>query len=187
MRQHRPATATTLGVLRQQRHPREGFTAAGTRILLNIRMGLQMSSQIRTIRERSVAVITREWFFASVGAYVTLEKPRSREGLPTHGTLAGQCVRPDMHLQRAEGNVHFFAVLTAELFSRTFSSSAVELAVFRQPGESGVAFTTVRALVANPLAPLLGEVLRVHPRRRRCRRRIGTQRGLIYGGVRRWS
>lgn len=187
MQQGGSAAAASLRVFRQQRHPREGFTARRTRILLYIRMRLQMSPQIRSIRKRPIAVITRERFFARVGAYVTLEEPWTRKRLPTHRTLAGQRVRPNMHLQSAEGHVHFLAVLATELLPGALSSGAVELSVFRQSREGGVTFTAIWALMAYSLSPLLGEVFRVYPRRRRSRRRIRTQRGLVYGGIRRRS
>lgn len=43
---------------------------------------------------------TLEGSFAGVRPHVSLKKPRPRERFPTDGAVAGQRVRPDVHLQR---------------------------------------------------------------------------------------
>lgn len=118
-------------------------------------MRLQVRAKVRAVRKRPIAVIARERLLARVGAYVALEQPRPRKSLPAHGALAGQRVRPDVHLQRAKRHVHFLAVLAAELLPGAFAGGAVELSVLRQPGERGVTFPAIGTLVPDPLPPLL--------------------------------
>lgn len=154
--------ATTLSVLSQQRHPRKRLAARRARILLNIRMRLQVRSQIRPIRKRPIAISARERLLPRMRPDVSLKQPRSRERLPAHGALARQSVRPNVHLQRPQGHVHLLAILAAELFGGTAASGAMELPVLGQSGKCRVAFPAIRTLVSHAVlvvgSPFLGEV-----------------------------
>lgn len=66
------SVAASFGVLRQERHPREGLAAGGTRILLHVRVRLQVRPQIRPVGEGPVAVSAGKWFFSCVRPDVPL-------------------------------------------------------------------------------------------------------------------
>jgi len=59
-------------------------------------------------------VLATEGLLSRVGAYVTLEEPWSRKRLAADGTLAGQGMRANVHLQGAQGHIGLVAVLAAE-------------------------------------------------------------------------
>lgn len=63
----------SFGVLGQQRHTRKGFAAGAARVLLHVRVRLQMGAQIRPVGEGAVAVRTREGLLASVRPNVALQ------------------------------------------------------------------------------------------------------------------
>lgn len=144
------AAAPTLQVFAQQRHPGKCLAAPGTRVLLNIRVRLQVSPQVRSVGECSTAVVARKRFFSSVGANVTLEEPRSRESLSTQMALAGQCVRTDVHLEGSQRSVYFCAILAAEGFAceTSLGGRAVVLLMLRKTGVRGVRLCAVGTLVA---------------------------------------
>lgn len=148
-------------------------------------MRLQMRPQVRPVRERPVAVVAGERLLPRVRPYVSLEQPRPGERLAAHGAFAWQGVGPDMHLQRAEGDVDLLAVLATELLLRTFACGAVELPVFRQAGKGGVTLPAIRTLVSRALPSLVGgQIFRISTRRWRSRqRRTRTQGILIYGRI----
>lgn len=155
---HRHAGAAALLVLRQQRHPAEGLAARVAGVLLHVAMSLQMGPEITPVGKRAVAMLTAERLLAGVRADVTLEQPRPGERLAAECTLARQRVRPDVHLQRPQADVHLVAGLAREgLLRLALGGRAMELPMFGQAGERGVRLAAVRALV---------------PRRRRARRRV---------------
>lgn len=93
--------APSVQVLGQQRHPGEGLAAVGAGVLLHVGMCLQMGSQVGAISEGSVTQRARERLLSCVCSDVSLQQPGSGERLSTQNTLAGQCVRPDVHLECA--------------------------------------------------------------------------------------
>jgi len=97
-------------MLRKQRHPAEGFTAPVTGVLLDVAVSLQMSPEIAPVGERAVAMLTSERLLAGVRPDVTLKKPRPGERFAARNALAGQGMRPDVHLERAQTDVHFLTV-----------------------------------------------------------------------------
>ncbi len=136
-------------MLGEERHTRKRLAARLARVALHVRMGLEMSAQVGAVGEGARAVLAREGFLARVRPDVTLKEPRSREGLATQKALAGQRVRPDVHLEGAQRNVNLFAVLAAKgLFVGRLLSGAVQFLVLCQTAVSRVGLVTVRALVA---------------------------------------
>lgn len=109
-----------------------------------------MGAQVGTVGEGAPAVVAREGLLAGVRADVSLQQPGPREGLAAQVALAGQGVRADVHLQRAQGGVHLGAVLAAEglLGQVAFGGSAMELAVLAEAGVGRVGLAAVRALIA---------------------------------------
>lgn len=59
--------AASLLVLSQQRDPGEGLEAARTLVLFDIRVGLQVSSQVGSVGKGSAAVEAGEWFLSCKG------------------------------------------------------------------------------------------------------------------------
>lgn len=107
-----------------------------------------MSPEIAPVGERAVAVLTAERLLAGVRPDVTLKQPRSRERFAAHMALAGQRVRPDVHLQRAQTDVHLVAGLAREgLLRLALGGGAVELLMLRQTGIRRIGFAAVGALV----------------------------------------
>lgn len=76
----------------QQRHAAEGPRAGATLVLLHLRVGLQVGTQVGAVRKGPVTVVAGEWSLTSVCAYMSSEEPGSGEGLPTCGAHAGQGV-----------------------------------------------------------------------------------------------
>lgn len=107
---YRDAGTTALLMLRKQRHPAEGFTTPVTGVLLDVAVSLQMSPEIASVGERAVAMLTSERLLAGVRSDVTLKKPRPGERFATCMALARQGVRPDVHLQRPQTDVHLLTV-----------------------------------------------------------------------------
>lgn len=135
-------------MLRQQRHPAEGLAARVAGVLLDLAVSLQMGPEITSVGERAVAVLTAERLLAGVRTNVTLEQPRPGKRLAAHCTLARQRVRSDVHLERAQTDVHLVAGLAREgLLRLALGGRAVELPVLGQAGERGVGLAAVRALV----------------------------------------
>lgn len=166
------AATPALCVLAQQRHPRERLAAVRARVLLHVRMGLQVGAQVRAVGERPIAVRAREGLLPRVRPDVALQQPGARERLAAYRALAGQRVRADVHLEGAQRHVHLLAVLAAEGLARALARRAVELAVFGQAREGRVALPAVGTLVPDRgRAGLLGEVFG----RRRGGRRAGTE------------
>lgn len=147
----------------QQRHPAEGFTASCARVLLYVRVRLQMSPQIGTVGKGALAVLAVEGLLSGVRANVSLQQPGARKGLSADVALAGQRVRPDVHLEGAQGHVHFVAVLAAKrlLGLVALSRGTVELLVLREATEGGVGLAAVRARVPGnvSIAALLRRLL----------------------------
>lgn len=149
-------------MLRQQGHPAEGLAAGAARVLLHVAVRLEVRPEVTPVCERTVAVLAAEGLLAGVRPDVALEQPRPRERLAAEVALAGQRVRPDVHLQRAQADVHLLAVFARERLLRlALGGGAVELLVFGQAGVRRVRFSAVRTLV---------------PRRRRRRRGRRGQR-----------
>lgn len=136
-------------MLGEERHAREGLAARLARIALHVRMGLEMSAQVGAVGKGARAVLAREGFLARVCPDVTLEEPWSGEGLTAQKALAGQRVRPDVHLEGAQRNVDLFAVLAAKgLFVSRLLSGAVQLLVLGQTAVGRIGLVTIWALVA---------------------------------------
>lgn len=91
----------------------EGLSAAGTGVRLGVGVRLNVRPEIRLVRERLLADATLERLFTCVRSDVTLEQPRTREALPTGGTLAALVVRTDVHRVRRHRDVHLGTVWTA--------------------------------------------------------------------------
>lgn len=132
--------ASAFQVLAQQRHARERLAAARARVLLHVRVRLQVSAKVRPVGESAATVMARERLFARVGANMALQQPGPRESLPAQVAFARQRVRPDVHLERTERCVHLGAILAAERFSgeTPFGGRAVVLLMFGQSGVSGI-------------------------------------------------
>lgn len=101
-----------------------------------------------------------EGFLARVGPDVTLEQPRSGEGLTTQHAFTRQRVGPNVHFEGTQTNVDFIAVFTAEGFFGLLLD-AVQFLVFGQPAVGRVGFVAIGALVtrcgyARGSAALLG-------------------------------
>lgn len=143
-------SASAIRVFGQERHPGESLAAGRTRVLLDVGVSLEVSPEIRPVREGAVAVLTRERLLAGVRPDMTLQEPRAGEGLPAELALAGKRVRPDVHLQSTQGEVDLLAVLAAErlLGGGVLVGSAVELLVLGEPGVGGVGLVAEDALVA---------------------------------------
>lgn len=105
---------SALLMFRQKRHSAEGFAARGARVLFDVAVSLEMSSEVAAVGESAIAMLTAEGFFAGVSPDVSLKKPRPGEGFATEMTLAGKCVSPDVHLEGAHTDVNFFAVFAGE-------------------------------------------------------------------------
>ena len=58
-----------------------------------------MCPQVAFVRKGARAMGASKRLLPSVGSHVTLQQPRAGERLATIGALAGQGVRPDVHLQ----------------------------------------------------------------------------------------
>lgn len=135
-------------MLREQRHPAECLAAPVAGVLLHVAVSLQVGPQVAPVGERAVAMLTTERLLAGVRPDVTLEQPRPGERLAACRALAGQRVRPDVHLQRAQADVHLLAELARERLPRlALGGRAMELLVLRQPGVSRVRFVAIRAQV----------------------------------------
>lgn len=133
----------------QQRHSAKRFAARGAGIFLHVAVRLKVRPQVTPVGERAVAMLTAERFLPRVRSDVPLEKPRPGERFPAEMALAGQRVRSNVHLQRAQAHVHLLAVFARERFFRlAFSGRAMKLLVLGQPGVGGVRFTAIRALVS---------------------------------------
>lgn len=93
-----------------------------------------MGPEVGAVGEGTVTKRTREWLLAGMGTDVSLQQPRSRESFAAEDTLAGEGVRPNVHLQGTQGHVDLLAVLAAEalLGGGLLVGGAVELLVFRQ-------------------------------------------------------
>lgn len=150
---------SSLGVLAEEGHSGEGLTAVGTGILLHLGVGLEVSPQVGAVCEGPVAVLAGEWLLSSVSPDVSLEEPRSGEGLPAELALAGESVRSDVHLECTQRDVHLLAVLAAEclLGGGVLVGRAVELLVLREARVRRVGLGAEVALVA-------GRVLAAFPR-----------------------
>lgn len=142
--------ATTLGVFGQQRHAGEGFRAIGAGVFLNVGMGLQMSSEVGTIGECAMTMLTAEWLLAGVGADMTLQQPWPGESFAADIAFAGQSMGTNMHFQGSQRNVGLITIFAAKGFLHLISLSGrtMELLMFGQTRESGIGLLTIRALIA---------------------------------------
>ena len=93
------AGASAVRVLVQETHPAERLLASRTGVLLGLEMGLEVSSQVGLVGKASGAIIAGERLLSGVDPQVALEQPGSGEALAANVTLAGQSVRPYVHLQ----------------------------------------------------------------------------------------
>ncbi|MPC41810.1 hypothetical protein E2C01_035415 [Portunus trituberculatus] len=122
------------------------------RVLLDIRVGLEVGPQVAAVREATVTLRALEGLLPRVGPDVSLQQPGPRESLATELTLAGQRVRADVHLEGSKARVHLLAVLACERPPGVLE--AVELSVLGKPSHGGVAAAAVWTSEALP-APLL--------------------------------
>jgi len=65
-------------------------------------MRLQMSTQIRAIGERTLAVGALIWLFPSMRANMALKQPRTAERFAADRAFTRQRVRAYVHFQRAQ-------------------------------------------------------------------------------------
>jgi len=116
-----------------------------------------MCSQIRAICKRPVAMLATEGLLSRMSANVSLQQPWSREGLAAQIALAGQRVGANVHLEGTQRNIGLVTILAAEglLHLITLGGRAMELLMFGQPGEGGVRFLAIRALVTRRLVLVL--------------------------------
>ena len=136
--------AAGLRVLVEQAHPGEGLAASRAAVLLVLQVGLEVGPQVGFVCKVPGAVVAGEGFLPGVGPHVTLEQPRTGEGLAALRALAGQGVGPDVHLQRGLGGVVLAAVLTRELLLDLVG--AVQLLMLQEPGLRGEALLAFVAL-----------------------------------------
>ena len=109
------AGASAVRVLVQETHPAERLLASRTGVLLGLEMGLEVSSQVGLVGKASGAVIAGERLLSGVDPQVALEQPGSGEALAANVTLAGQSVRPYVHLQCWQWGVALVAKLAREV------------------------------------------------------------------------
>ena len=86
-------------MLVEKSHPTEGPLAARTGVLLVLKVGLQVGSQVGLVRKGPGAVGAGEGLLPRVGSHVALQQPGTGKGLSALRTLAGKRVGSDMHLQ----------------------------------------------------------------------------------------
>lgn len=132
-------------MLEQQGHAREGAAAGLAAVLLDVRVRLQVGPQVGAVGERSAAVRAGERLLARVRPDVSLQQPGPREGLAAQLALAGERVRADVHLERAQRRVVLLAVLARKGLAR--GRRAVELPVLGEAAVGGVAATAAGARV----------------------------------------
>lgn len=107
-----------------------------------------MGPEIAPVSEGAVAVLASKRLFAGVRPDVALEQPRPGERFAAGVTLAGQRVRPDVHLQGTQADVHLLAEFAREgLLRLALGGRAVELLVLRQAGVRRVRFVAVGARI----------------------------------------
>ena len=104
-----------------------------------------MFSQLSPVSKGFATVSTTIGFVSGVRPHVPLEQPRTGEGLAALRALAGQGVRPDVHLQRGLGGVVLAAVLTRELLLDLVG--AVQLLMLQEPGLRGEALLAFVAVI----------------------------------------
>jgi len=114
--------AARVCVLVEQSHPTEGPLAAGAGVLFVLQVGLQVGPQVGLVRKGPGAVGAGEGLLPRVGPHVALQQPGPGEGLPALGALAGQGVRPDVHLQGRLRVVGFQAVRAGKVFLNLIGS-----------------------------------------------------------------
>ena len=137
--------AAGLRVLVEQAHPGEGLAASWAAVLLVLQVGLEVGPKVGFVCKVPGAVVAGEGFLPGVGPHVTLEQPRPGEGLAALRALAGQGVRPDVHLQCGLGGVVLAAVLTRELLLDLVG--AVQLLMFQESGLCGEALLAFVAVI----------------------------------------
>ena len=74
--------------------------------MLRSGMRLHVRPQVRAVSESLPALDAREWFLASVRSHMSLQQPRTREGLPADVTLVTKVVGENVHRQGRHRNVH---------------------------------------------------------------------------------
>ncbi len=116
-------------------------------VLLDIAVRLHVGAQVGAIGERPRAHITLERLLARVRSHMALQQPRPAEALATDFALAGQGVRANVHLERAQRRVRLLAVLAREALGDL--STAVELLVLGQAAKCRVALAASIALIAS--------------------------------------
>lgn len=121
----------------------EGLVAAFTLEVLEGRVGLHVSAQVRAVGEGLAAVGTSKWLLARVGAHVALQKPRSTERFPAHITLVLEVVSEQVHGHGGHGHVHLPAGRT--FLCQLAVQRAVCLFVPAQVGRRGVGFAALIA------------------------------------------
>lgn len=82
------------------------FVAPSAGVVLEGRVCLHVSTQIRPVGESLATVGAPEGFLASVRTHVALKQPRSREGFATYAALVAQIVREKVHGQSRHAYVY---------------------------------------------------------------------------------
>lgn len=105
-------------MLVEQGHSREGPGARLALVFLDIRVGLEMGSQVGAVSKGAAAVGAGEGLLAGVGPDVALQQPGPGEGLPAGATHAGQRVASDVHLESTQADILLVAVFAVEGLAR---------------------------------------------------------------------
>ena len=155
--------------------------ASGALEVLRRRMSLHVSTQVGAVGKAFFAHSARVWLLARVGSEMTLEQPRSGEGLPTHIALVTQVVCQDVHGEGRHGDVHLAADVA--LLSIVGIQASMSLLVPGEVRAGGVILATFGThilgftLVLLPFPRLLSPPISYRQRRRRRGRRgVGLHR-----------
>jgi len=124
----------------------EGLIAALASVVLEGRVCLHVSTEVRSVGESFATVCAGEGFLPRVGPLVALQQPRPAEGLAAHVALVLEVVGEDVHGQRRHGHVHLVAGGT--LPGHLAVEASMRLLVSAQVGGRGVRFTAFVARVA---------------------------------------
>ncbi len=112
-----------------------------------------MRPQVGLVGEAPRAVGASERLLPSMRPHVTLEEPRPRKRFAADVALAGQRVRPDVHLERGQAGVTLGAEFAREALGDLVR--AMKLEMLGVAGHGGEALLALGALVG--LLGLLGD------------------------------
>ena len=127
---------------------RERLVAPLARVQLKGRVRLHVRAQVRPVCERLPAVGASEGFLAGMRPQVTLEQPRTREGLGADGARVLEIVRQDVHRKGRHADVDLVAVRA--LLRLLAVEAAMGLLVTGEVRRRGVVLAALTALVSLP-------------------------------------